>query len=120
MAMSVWLKPPETIDLSKPNNWEKLKKRFEQSRVAAGLKDENETRQVSIPLYCMEEESNLVLSSTGITDADRKIYNAMMAKFNAFFEVRRNVIFERGRIGRAIHHCALHLCENLRLRNAQG
>ena len=56
MATSVQLKPSENFDFSKPDNWEKWKKRFEEFRVAAGLKDENEPRQVSTLLYCMGEE----------------------------------------------------------------
>ena len=101
MATSVQLKPPENFDFSKPDNWGKWKKRFEQFRVAAGLQDENEPRQVSTLLYCMREEAESVLSSTDITDADRKKYDAVMAKF---FQVRRNIIIERAKFNRRVQN----------------
>ena len=69
----------ENFDFSKPDNWEKWKKRFEQFRVATGLKDENEPRQVSTLLYGGKIFVS-VLCSRGITDADRKKCDAVMAK----------------------------------------
>ena len=104
MATSVQLKPPENFNFSKPDNWGKWKKRFEQFRVAAGLQEENEPRQVSTLLYCMGEEAESVLSSTDITDEDRKKYDAVMAKFDAFFQVRRNIIFERAKFNRRVQN----------------
>ena len=50
----------------------------------------------------MGEESKAVLSSTDIKDADRKKYETMMAKFDAFFQVRRNVIFERAKFNKRV------------------
>ena len=35
--------------------------------------------------------------STGISDEDRKRYDAVMSKFEGFFKVRKNLIFERAR-----------------------
>ena len=102
MATSVQLKPPENFDFSKPDTWQKWKKRFEQFRVASGLKAENEPRQVSTLLYCMGEEAEPVLSSTNITEADREKYNSVVAKFDAFFQVRKNVIFERAKFNRRV------------------
>ena len=43
-------------------------------------------------------EDTLVL--TGISSEDRKKYQAVMAKFDTFFKVRKNVIFERTRFNR--------------------
>ena len=65
-----------------------------QFRVASGFKQENGPRQVSTLLYCMGEEADSVLSSTNISEADREKYESVMAKFDDFFKVRRNVIFE--------------------------
>ena len=80
----VQLKPRDNFDFSKPDNWEKWRKRFEQYRVAFGLKQEDEPRQVTTLLYSMGEEAESVLSSTGINDADREKYDAMKAKCDAF------------------------------------
>ena len=76
-----YVKPSENFDFSKPNNWEKWKKRFEQFRVAAGLKDETSEHST---LLCGGRIFVSVLCSIGITDADRKECDAVMAKFDAF------------------------------------
>ena len=55
----------------------------------SGLKSADETRQVSTLLYCMGKEAEDVLTSTGISDEDRKRYDAVMSKFDGFFKVRK-------------------------------
>ncbi len=45
----------------------------------------------------MGEEAGDVLASTNITQDQRKKYADVMSKFDGFFQVRRNVIFERAR-----------------------
>ena len=45
----------------------------------------------------MGEEAENVLSSTGISDKDRKKYDKDVEKFDLYFAVRCNVIFERAR-----------------------
>ena len=50
----------------------------------------------------MGEEADVVLLSTNISDADRKKYENVMLKFDEFFKVRRNVIFERARFNRRV------------------
>ena len=120
-SSSVQLKPPDNFDFSKPDNWEKWRKRFEQYRVASGLKQEDEPRQVSTLLYCMGEEAESVLSSTGISDADREKYDAVKANFDAFFKVRRNLRKSevqqesptRGRVDRTIHHGPVYIGRKL-------
>ena len=41
-----------------------------------------------------------MLSSTNPTDADRKEYDKILEKFDAFFKVRKNTIFERARFNK--------------------
>ena len=94
------LNPPEQFDFSKPDEWPKWKKRFEQYRSASGLKAEEDPRQVDTLLYCMGEEADSVLASTHISAEDRKKYDAVVGKFDAYFKVRRNTIFERARFNR--------------------
>jgi len=48
-------------------------------------------------LYCIGEEGESILASTNATDEERKSYTAVVDKFDAFFKVRRNVIYERAR-----------------------
>jgi hypothetical protein len=38
-----------------------------------------------------------VLTSTSITDAERTVYDTVVAKLDGFFKIRRNTIFERAR-----------------------
>ena len=96
------IKTPDNFDFKQPDNWPKWKKRFEQFRVASGLNKEDEPRQVSTLLYCLGEEADDVLSSTNITKEDRDKYDTVIAKFDAFFQVRKNVIFERAKFNRRI------------------
>ena len=94
------LSPPEEFNFKCPDEWPRWKRRFEQFRVASGLGEESETKQVNTLLYCLGEESEAVLSSTNATDEDRQNHSAIIAKFDAFFRVRKNVIFERARFNR--------------------
>ena len=51
-------------------------------------------------LYFLREEIESVLNSTNITEEERKDYASVLAMFNKFFQVRRNVIFKRVRFNR--------------------
>lgn len=55
---------------------------------------------MSTLLYCLGEESQSVLTSTNATEDDRKEYAQVLAKFDGFFQVRKNVIFKRARFNR--------------------
>ena len=71
---------------------------FEQFRYASGLfSDKDDVRQVSTLLYCLGERAEDVLTSTGITSQERAKYDKVLEKFDNFFQVRKNVIFERAR-----------------------
>lgn len=84
---SLHLQPPGPFD------WLKWKRRFEQYCHTSGLSSEgSEERQVSTLLYCLSEEANDVLTSTGLSDTDRNKYETVMSKFDEFFKVRRNII----------------------------
>ena len=91
------LTPPEAFNFKQPDEWARWKKRFEQFRIASGLHVESAVKQVSTLLYCLGEESEDVLSSTNASEEDRKKYETVMEKFDSFFKVRKNVIFERAR-----------------------
>ena len=41
------------------------------------------------------QEAEAVLTSMNITVEEREQYDTVVAKFNSFFGVRRNIIFER-------------------------
>ena len=48
----------------------------------------------------MGEEAEDVLASTNITEDEKKSYEGVLGKFNDYFKVRKNVIFERARFNR--------------------
>ena len=48
-------------------------------------------------LYCMGEDAEDSLTSTNISEDDQKLYTAVLAKIDAFFQDRRNTIFEYAR-----------------------
>ena len=100
MAANVALKPPGKFDFKCPDAWPKWKRRFQQYIAATGLDKEEDARKISTLLYCLGEESDDVLTSTNISEEDRKKYNAVVAKFDSFFNVRRNIIYERARFNR--------------------
>ena len=86
--------------LPKPDEWPKWRRQFEQYRGASGLNAESETRQVDTLLYCLGDEAESVLASTNISSDDKKKYEKVIEKFDSYFRVRRNVIFERARFNR--------------------
>ena len=100
MAANVSLKPPGRFDFKRPDAWPKWKRRFQQYLTATGLDKEEDARKISTLLYCLGEESEDVLTSTNITEADRKKYDSVVEKFDSFFNVRRYVIYERARFNR--------------------
>ncbi|KAL5510819.1 hypothetical protein EMCRGX_G006423 [Ephydatia muelleri] len=94
------LQPPEAFDFKNPDDWTRWKRRFEQFRIASSLDTQSDSKQVSMLLYSMGEEAEVVLVSTGITDEERKSYKKVVEKLDEYFHVRHNVIFERARFNR--------------------
>ena len=98
------LEPPAPFNFRTPDDWPRWRQRFEQFRVASGLSGDNAVKQVNTLLYCIGEEAEGVLTSTNTTDEERKVYETVLNKFDSFFKVRRNVIFERARFNRRNQH----------------
>ena len=94
---TVLLQPPESFNFHQPDLWLRWKQRFEQFRLASGLSEKDDARQISSLLYCMGQDAEDVLKTTSITDADRRSYAAVVKKFDDHFAVRRNVIYERAK-----------------------
>ena len=67
-----------------------------------GTPEKGSKRQVSTLLYCMGETAEDKLNSTDISDDDKKDFKKVLDKFNEFFKVQRNVIFERALFTRRI------------------
>ena len=97
---SIHFEPPSSFPFKSPDQWQRWKKRFDQYRLASGLSTEPQERQVSTLLYCMGEDAEETLTSTHISEDDRKQYSTVIEKFDTFFKVRKNIIFERARFHR--------------------
>jgi len=91
------LQPPDPFNFRDPDDWPRWKRRFQQFREASGLAESAAGKQVSTLLYCLGEDAEAVLSSTNVTSDDRMDYDRVLAKFDEFFQVRKNVIYERAR-----------------------
>ena len=98
------LQPPEPFTFRNPDDWPRWKRRFEQFRVASGLAEGSAGKQVSTLLYCLGEQAEAVLTSTNATADERAVYATVLSKFDEFFKVRKNVIFERARFNRRNQH----------------
>ena len=94
------LKPPEPFNFKDPDNWPRWKRRFEQYRSASGLAAAGASSQINTLLYCLGEEAEDVLASTGISAEARAVYANVVAKFDAYFKVRTNVILERAKFNK--------------------
>lgn len=94
------LQPPEPFNFKDPDDWPRWKRWFTQFRTASGLVDESDDKQVSTLLYCLGEEAESVLHSTNATERERGVYETVLQKFDDFFKVRNNIIFERARFNR--------------------
>ena len=98
------LKPPEPFDFRNTDDWPRWKRRFQQFRVASGLTGDDAEKQISTLLYCLGEQAEAVLSSTNASEEELKDYDAVVKKFDEFFKVRKNTIFERARFNRRNQH----------------
>jgi len=92
---------PDPFDFKSPDDWPCWQGRFEQFHSAAGLQDASATKQVNNLLYCLGEKAKSVLMPTNFTEEEWKDYSEVIEKFNDFFKICRNVIFERARFN---HH----------------
>ena len=88
------LSVPAAFPFDTPDNWPKWKHCFQQCHLASGLLRESEQCQVNTLLYCLGKEAEDILASTNIGEEDRKKYDSILAKFDSFFSVRKNVIIE--------------------------
>ena len=97
MAASYQVAPPEPFTFSRPEEWTRWSRRFERFRQASGLKEKDDEAQVNTLIYSMGDEADDILRSFGLSEPDSKKYDVVLAKFEAHFIKRRNVIFERAK-----------------------
>ena len=95
MAGILQLQPLEQFSFLHPEQWPRWKQRFDQFRLASGLIAESEERQISMLLYSMGPDAQDVLETTSITAEEKARFDSVVSKFDEYFGVRKNVIFER-------------------------
>ena len=94
---SYQITPPERFDFNQPEEWPKWIRRFERFRQASGLKDKEPEAQVNTLIYAMGDEADDILSSLGLSAAEKKVYETVQGKFEAHIVKRWNPIFERAK-----------------------
>ena len=89
---------PEMFDFKKPDEWEKWIRRFGRYRMACDLHKKSEEIQVNTLLYAMGDAADDVMTTFMFGDeGDRLKYDKVKEKFDQYFLVRRNVIYERAK-----------------------
>ena len=91
------LQPPDPLDFRNPDDWPRWRRQYQQFR---GLSDESASKQICTFLYYLGEEVESVLASTNATALDRRDFDRTIARFDAYFKVRKNVIYELARLNR--------------------
>jgi len=94
---SFQLESPSSFNFSRPEEWGRWVTRFERFRQASGLGTKPEEGQVNTLLYTMGEKSEDIFKAFGLSADDSKIYQVVKEKFDDYFEVRKNIIFERAK-----------------------
>ena len=79
--MAIVLQPQVALYFKTPSQWSRWKRRFQQYLVASGLSAGTQVRQVTTLLYCLGDEGNDFLQTTGITDEEMKSYDTVVANF---------------------------------------
>ena len=93
----IHFQPPKKFDFKQPDEWLRWLKRFKQFHITSEHSAESPAHQVNTLLYCLGEEGEDLLCSTNITEDERKEYSSVREKLNGFFQVRKNIIFERAK-----------------------
>ena len=90
----------EHFDFSKPEEWSRWLRHFERFRLASDLASKSEEVQVSTFIYSMGDKAEDLLESFVFKDDEAKRYATVKAKFEEYFQKRRNTIYERAKFNR--------------------
>ena len=96
-SSSVRLQPSELFNDKSLDEWPCWMRRFLQFCDDPGLGEESDQKQVMIIFYCMGKLPEDILTSANISTEDRNTFQSVIAKFDRFFRVRKNVIFKCAR-----------------------
>ena len=99
-ALSFQVAPPEPLSFKKPDEWPKWIRRFERFRLASALDEKEKVTQVNALIYAVGDEADDIMTCFGLTDQEKTDYDVVKTKFDGYFVVRRNAIFERAKFNR--------------------
>ena len=91
------ISPPEKFTFSQPENWTKWIQRFIRFRSASGLTEKEEEAQVNCLIYSMGPEADDIFNSFNLSAENKKKFKPVKERFDKYFIVRRNVIYERAK-----------------------
>ena len=97
MAANYQVSPPERFNFTQPREWPKWIRRFERFRTATELATKDDEVQVNTLIYSMGDKADDILRSFKLSNADKKKYSVVKAKFDAHFVTRTNVIYQRAK-----------------------
>ena len=95
--MATKIIPPEGFDFKRPEEWEKWIRRFNRFRIASELHKKSEEIQVDSLIYAMGPSADDVLTTFEFDEGEEAKFDVVKAKFDQYFNVRRNVIYERAK-----------------------
>ena len=84
--------------------WPEWKQRFERYRIATKLNKEDNEIQISTLIYSMGAEAEHIFRSFAFKDETKEDYNSVIARFDAHFVPKRNIIHERARFYQRRQH----------------
>ena len=91
------ISPPVKFTFSQPENWTKWIQRFIRFRSASGLTEKEEEAQVNCLIYSMGPEADDIFNSFNLSAENKKKFKPVKERFDKYFIVRRNVIYERAK-----------------------
>ena len=66
-------------------------------REASGLREAATKKYISTFLYCLGEEAETIPLCTNAIAEECSDYDHVLAKFDSFFQVQKNIIYEHAR-----------------------
>ena len=97
--MSFTVKAPDKFSY-KAEEWPQWIRRFERYRLASDLAEKESPVQVNTLIYCLGEKSEDILASFRLSAEDSGKYDVVKKKFDDYFVIRKNIIFERAKFNR--------------------
>lgn len=99
--MNANITPPENFVTTDGNQWCKWMRRFERYRLASGLAEEEEIKQISVLLYAAGEEVDEIVLALGL-NPERDSYKNVTEALNQHFGTKTNIIFERAQFNKRV------------------